>query len=86
MTGYEDDVIMGEVDEDTEYLFKNCLLRTPEADKAERFQEIIWEKKDDEVQGKQHFVLFDDEKLLYDFDIKEESPAYEKKIGRRKNL
>ena len=44
------------------------------------------EKKDDEVQGKQHFVLFDDEKLLYDFDIKEESPAYEKKIGRRKNL
>jgi len=86
VTGYEDDVIMGEVDEETEYLFKNCLLRTPEVDKPEIFQEILWEKKDDEVQGKQHFVLFDDDNLLYDFDIKEESPAYEKNIGRRKNL
>ena len=62
------------------------MLRTPEPKNIEFFKEIIWEKKDDEVQGKKHFVLFDDDNLLYDFDIKEESPAYEKNIGRRKNL
>ena len=86
VTGYEDDVVMGDVTEETIYLFENCLLRTPEPKNIEFFKEIIWEKKDDEVQGKKHFVLFDDDNLLYDFDVKEESPAYEKNIGRRKNL
>lgn len=84
VTGYEDDVVMGDVEKNAEYLFENCLLRTNEPKNLEPFKEIIWEKKDDEVQGKKHFVLFDEDNLLYDFDIKEESPAYEKKIGRRK--
>jgi hypothetical protein len=82
-TGYDDDVLMGEVDEKSECSFENCLLRTPEPDATEQqyFKDIIWEKKDDEIQGKKHFVLVDEDNLIYDFRLKEESPAYEKKIG-----
>lgn len=83
VTGYDDDVLMGEVEENSEYLFENCLLRTPEPDatKQQFFKDILWEKKDDDIQGKKHFVLFDEDNLIYDFRLKEESPAYEKKIG-----
>ena len=72
---------MGEVDDDSDYYFENCLLRTPEVEDAELVKEIIWEKKNDEIQGKKHFVLVDEDYLIYDFRLKEDSPAYEKKIG-----
>jgi hypothetical protein len=74
---------MGEVDEKSECSFENCLLRTPEPHATEQqyFKDILWEKKDDDIQGKKHFVLVDEDNLIYDFRLKEESPAYEKKIG-----
>lgn len=84
VTGYEDDVLMGEpIKKDTTiYTFNNCLLRTPEVtEDTEPFTDIIWEKKDDEVGGKKHFLLVDEDKQKYDFTIVEESPAYERKIG-----
>jgi hypothetical protein len=80
-TGYADDVVMGEVDDDSDYYFENCLLRTLEVEDAELVKDIIWEKKDDEIQGIKHFLLVDGDKLIYDFRLKEESPAYEKHIG-----
>lgn len=80
-TGYADDVVMGEVDDDSDYYFENCLLRTLEVEDAELVKDIIWEKKDDEIQGTKHFLLVDGDKLIYDFRLKEESPAYEKHIG-----
>ena len=80
-TGYEDDVIMGESNEQVTFHFTNCLLRTPAVDDDDSFSDIIWEKKDDEIQGKKHFVLVDEDNLIYDFRLKEESPAYEKHIG-----
>ena len=83
VTGYADDVIQGEVDENSDYSFSNCLLRTPEPENTEGFDAIIWEKKDDDIQGTKHFVLIDGEKMIYDFRLKEESPAYEKKIGKQ---
>ena len=83
-TGYDEDVIMGDVDEKSEYSFDNCLLRTPEPEDAKHFKDILWEKKDDDIQGKKHFILFDEDNLIYDFRLKEESPAYEKKIGNIK--
>ena len=83
VTGYAEDVIVGEVDEKSEYSFTNCLLRTVAPDKLDYFKDIIWEKKDDEIQGTKHFVLIDDYKMIYDFRLKEESPAYEKKIGKQ---
>ena len=81
VTGYADDVVEGEVDEKSEYSFENCLLRTVVPDNVDRFKDIIWEKKDDDIQGTKHFVLIDDYKMIYDFQLKEESPAFEKKIG-----
>ena len=84
VTGYEDDVLMGEPrgEETAEYTFQNCLLRTPEVtDDAEAFQDIVWEKKDDEAGGKKHFLLVDEENLKYDFTIVSTSPCYEKQIG-----
>ena len=82
-TGYDEDVIMGEVDEKSDYSFNNCLLRTPEPDDTKHFTDIIWEKKDADIQGKDHFVLVDEQNMIYDFRLKEESPAYEKKIGKQ---
>ena len=80
-TGYADDVVMGDVNEDSGYYFENCLLRTPEVKDAELVKDVIWEKTDDEIQGTKHFLLVDGDNLIYDFRLKEESPAYEKKIG-----
>jgi hypothetical protein len=56
-------------------------LRTLEVEDAELVEDIIWEKKDDEIQGTKHFLLVDGDNLIYDFRLKEESPAYEKHIG-----
>ena len=81
VTGYAEDVIEGEVDENSKYSFANCLLRTVVPEDTQFFKDVIWEKKDDEIQGKKHFVLVDEDNMIYDFRLKEESPAYEKKIG-----
>ncbi len=72
ITGYADDVIMGDIREDgdtpCDYLFANSLLRTVESDDAERFVNILYDTPDDlEVSGKDHFTLFDATNFLYDF-------------------
>ena len=84
-TGYADDVVFGQGwDGETVVLsFKNCLLRTGAVDDGDAFTDIIWEKPSDPIQGKLHFKLFDDTNFIYDFHVKEESPAYEKHIGWR---
>lgn len=85
MTGYAEDVLTGEKSDDGTivYHFQNCLIRTPYIDDAESFQDIIWEKSSDTVQGTKHFEKIDETNFIYDFRIKEESPAYERNIGRR---
>ena len=86
VTGYANDVLVGEkTDEDKGYYFQNCILRTPEINDPESFKDVIWEKNDDPIQGLKHFVLADEDKFIYDFTIKEESPAYERSIGRKNN-
>ena len=87
VTGYEDNVVLSDKsDKDSfgvlSYLFENCLLRTPEVkDEEASYVNILWETSKDEVQGKQHFLTFDEENMYYDFTIVQESPAYERKIG-----
>lgn len=83
VTGYDSDVVFreGRDEETVEFSFENCLLRTPSLDDADAFKDIIWEKPTDEIQGQKHFVTFDDVNFIYDFRLKEESPAYEKKMG-----
>jgi hypothetical protein len=86
VTGYADDVLFDDSDKEKakelmSYTFKNCLLRTPPVESSEALQDIIWEKSTDEIQGSKHFVTFDDVKFIYDFHLKEESPAYTAKMG-----
>ena len=79
VTGYDDDVVMGEVNDTTKvfaYYFDNCLLRTPvvEGDTV-NFKRIQWETPKDSIQGKQHFVKIDEENLDYDFHLDSLSTA-----------
>lgn len=75
VTGYEDDVVMGEgISDEVDYHFENCLLRTI-AEEGHRFEAIIWESPSDEIGGKKHFVKVDEEKQDYDFHLNENSPA-----------
>lgn len=84
VTGYADDVVMGEElkHDETAYLFENCLLRTPKVENEEQFVNVLWETSKDEIQGVKHFVTVDETNFIYDFTVKEESPAYAPRIGR----
>ena len=84
VTGYADDVVMGEElkHDETAYLFENCLLRTPKVESEEQFVNVLWETSKDEIQGVKHFVTVDETNFIYDFTVKEESPAYAPRIGR----
>ena len=79
ITGYANDEILGTQEVDSiafNYLFKESLLRTPMVENdTVHYQNIRWEKPSDEVSGKNHFVLFDDVNFIYDFHLKEDSPA-----------
>jgi hypothetical protein len=78
VTGYADDVIMGETNDSTvafNYYFQNNLLRTPIVSDSIRFVNVKWETPEDSVQGKQHFVLIDEDNLIYDFHLDSLSTA-----------
>ena len=85
VTGYDDDVVMGERKNETvdcEYFFTNCILRTDFVNMPERFKDIIWETPKDSIQGKKHFRTIDEDNLYYDFTIDSISPAFIRDIGR----
>ena len=85
ITGYADDVVMGEMQDTTivfDYRFADCILRTDSVADKKRFERIIWETPKDSVQGKQHFKTIDEENLYYDFTIDSISPAFKLGIGR----
>ncbi len=80
VTGYADDVVMGEALEgdsvtDFSYYIEKTLLRTPALEDTINFKGIIWESPNDSIQGKQHFRLVDEEKLIYDFHLDSLSTA-----------
>ncbi len=81
LTGYEDDVVMGDMRAESEaafvYDFSDCLLRTPrvETDDSVHFADIIWETPKDSIQGKRHFVTIDEDNLIYDFHLDSLSTA-----------
>lgn len=85
VTGYADDVVMGETQDTTivfDYRFADCILRTDSVTDKERFERIIWETPKDSVQGKKHFRTIDEDNLYYDFTIDSLSPAFSRDIGR----
>ena len=82
ITGYADDVVMGEAVEDEtvpfSYVFSRSLMRTPKVEDeslAESFTDIIWETPKDSIQGKQHFRTVDEDNLVYDFRLDSLSTA-----------
>ena len=85
VTGYADDVVMGEIADSTvvfDYHFADCLLRTPKVEDEKRIERVIFETPKDSVQGKQHFRTVDEENLYYDFTLDSISPAFQNGIGR----
>lgn len=84
VTGYADDVVMGEADTSAVYKFSfdHCLLRTPAIDDTVNIKEVIWEDPKDTVScGYKQFVNIDTDNLIYDFRLKQNSPA----IGKASN-
>lgn len=80
ITGYDEDVIMGVVNDTTkafEYKFTHSLLRTPRVENEDTlyFKDIIWESPKDSIQGKMHFKLVDEDNLIYDFHLDSLSTA-----------
>ena len=80
VTGYADDVVMGETMPDDSltafsYYFENTLLRTPASEDSINFVGMHWETPDDSIQGKQHFRLVDERNLIYDFHLDSLSTA-----------
>ena len=78
VTGYADDVVMGEADTTANYkfAFRNCLLRTPAIDDTVNVKDVVWEDPKDTVScGYKQFVNIDTDNLIYDFRIKASSPA-----------
>ena len=87
VTGYADDVVMGDAHENDSitafsYYFENSLLRTPVVKDAKdvpdtiNFVSVRWETPKDSIQGKQHFRLIDEENLRYDFHLDSLSTAH----------
>ena len=78
VTGYADDVIMGDADEEATYQFSfhHCLLRTPPIEDSDHVHDIIWEPTDDEDgYGWHMFKVFDTDNLVYDFHLAEGAAA-----------
>ena len=78
LTGYGDDELMGTQDiaeAAYNYVFDNCLIRTPAVEDTTHFKNIIWERPSDEIQGTKQFVLIDENNLKYDFHLHEQSTA-----------
>lgn len=81
ITGYADDVLLGELDNnaDSAYMFSHCIIRTPEPDDIDttKFQSVIFEEVSDtsKVQGEKHFVNIDADNQYYDFHLDSASTA-----------
>lgn len=80
VTGYDEDVVMGQtLDGDTttafRFYFENSLLRTPALDDTVSCRNIMWETKDDSIQGAKHFRLVKDREMIYDFHLDSLSTA-----------
>lgn len=83
ITGYADDVLFGEPDTSAvfNYLFANCMIRTPEVTTADSvcFKGTVFENTEDTVScGEKHFRKIDTDNLRYDFHLDSLSAAIDK--------
>ena len=85
ITGYADDVMMGDKGDVFNYQFEDCIIRTPKITTADslHFTRVLFENSNDTVKtGKKHFRKIDAGNLRYDFHLDSISPA----IGRANAL
>ena len=80
VTGYDDDVVMGQTMEGDSttafsYYFERCLLRTPALEDTVNCRDVLWETKDDSIQGAAHFRTVMDREMIYDFHLDSLSTA-----------
>lgn len=78
VTGYADDVVMGEADSTANYKFSfdHCLLRTPAIDDTVNVRDVVWENPEDTVGcGEKHFKMVDLQQQRYDFRLDSLSTA-----------
>lgn len=81
ITGYANDVLQGEqMSEENafEYIFTNCLMRTPEPQEEHKayFVDVIYEDTDNaEAGGEHNFIRVDIDSLRYDFRLADSSQA-----------
>ena len=78
ITGYAEDVIMGSItegqDEQCDYLFDHCFLKTIESDDTLRFSQITYDTKELELMSEDNFTIFDTDNFIYDFTPDSLSP------------
>lgn len=67
----EDELFAAFLDDDTEknYLFRSCLLTTPEVDDKSEYPGCIFENTKDSVWGEKNFRKFDYDYLVFDFEL-----------------
>lgn len=81
ITGYADDVLMGDVKDGVEanYLFDHCIIRTPKPDtvSVEKFRHVVFENVEDTaaITGEKHFRKIDADQQYYDFHLDSLSTA-----------
>ena len=81
ITGYADDVMLGESGDLFNYRFEDCIIRTPKIttnDSVKFFAVLFEDPRDTLTTGKKHFKRFDTENYIYDFQLHAGSPAIEK--------
>lgn len=86
VTGYADDVVMGESNDTTvtfNYHFENCILRTPQPDSTtvEVFPFVNTVFEEPENEGEEHFVNIDIDMQYYDFHLDSLSTARRKAVS-----
>lgn len=78
ITGYAEDVIMGSIsegqDDQCDYLFDHCFLKTVVSDDTLRFTNILYDNQDLEMKSEENFTLFDTYNFIYDFTPDSISP------------
>ena len=82
ITGYADDVLMGEQGDTAiyafDYVFDHCVIRTPKITTIDslHFTHVIFENhKDTASTGTRHFIKIDTDNLRYDFRLSDISSA-----------
>ena len=81
ITGYGDDVIMGEnipQDGSCDYLFHHSFLNTPIVEEPDHFVDCVFDRdkkknEEEKLVRQENFVLFDTENFIYDFTPKDSS-------------